>query len=470
MCQKLWCGKCYTCAPTPNFHIAGESQSEIEEEDEDRMQSGWTSKKVDAGRFRTARNGDDLLVPFECDFCIFGKLYHYKPDVRNPEDVYSMACIRRISLDAFWSRSTSTVLSNAAQVRHGLRLSASIRLEGPYHPPGPLPCHDHCGYEVALQMVIASLEQGMYSSSHKQWDTIRRLRTCFSNQIRAAAVANFSSLSLADAKGSTYQRLAADPCGSLWFNRFMAGCKKRMGQDWRPNRALSSDIMRELLSSVELQVRSTDDMEARHKWTMAGGYFCFCYVMSLRGSEGLLADLEGLLQHFDPAGTHVIIPLLGRFKGEDHSTQHLMHCVNTTDSGINVRVWIVRLLAVHRSKGRTKGPVFIGANGTQSSSAEMNALLLDRLSNIFEDNSSLFGLDVKSVDDIADKYHVFRSFRRGSESRAVSQKVSEADRYVVNRWRRKEIAGAGRVSHPIDQHYVDVSLVSLSFLRYTQAM
>ena len=79
-------------------------------------------------------------------------------------------------------------------------------------------------------------------------------------------------------------------------------------------------------------------------------------------------------------------------------------------------------------------------------------------------------MDIKTSSDVAEKYNVFRSFRRGSESRAVAQKVSEADRYVVNRWRKKEVAGSAKVSHPIDQHYVDVSIVKDSFLRYTKAM
>lgn len=75
------------------------------------------------------------------------------------------------------------------------------------------------------------------------------------------------------------------------------------------------------------------------------------------------------------------------------------------------------------------------------------------------------------VGDLADKFNVFRSFRRGSESRAVAMKVSEADRYVVNRWKKKEsAAGAGKVHHAIDQHYVDINMVKESFLRYTAAM
>jgi hypothetical protein len=148
-----------------------------------------------------------------------------------------------------------------------------LRLKGPFLPPGPLPHYNHCGYEVALLMVVASLEKGRHSESHKQWDTIRKIRSTYSNQVRAAAVANFSSVSLADTQGSSYQRLAADPCGSLWFLRFMAGCKKRMGQDWRPNRAISVELMEELLSESERRALAAQDEKSRHKWVLGGHIF-----------------------------------------------------------------------------------------------------------------------------------------------------------------------------------------------------
>jgi hypothetical protein len=71
-----------------------------------------------------------------------------------------MVSIRCINLDAFWSRASSTVAANAAQVKRRLVVSRSLSLEGPYYPPGNRPEYDHCGYEVALQMVSASLEKG----------------------------------------------------------------------------------------------------------------------------------------------------------------------------------------------------------------------------------------------------------------------------------------------------------------------
>ena len=125
---------------------------------------------------------------------------------------------------------------------------------------------------------------------------------------------------------------------------------------------------------------------------------------------------------------------------------------------------------VHRSAQRVKGPAFVNERGYQSSTSEMNDLFLELLVSIYDQRPELFGYDVSAATDLQDKFNVFRSFRRGSESRAVAMKVSEADRYVVNRWKRKEAAGSNRVGHAIDQHYVDVSLVNDSFLRYTSAM
>lgn len=178
---------------------------------------------------------------------------------------------------------------------------------------------------------------------------------------------------------------------------------------------------------------------------MAGGYFCLCFVLSLRSTEGLLAGLEGMIHHFDENSPNVVVPLLSRFRGEDHSSTHLMPCSRETDSGIQVELLMRRVLAVHRSTGGTKGPMFISAAGVQSSTREMNTLFIKCLMDIFERKPTLFEVDVRTFDGLSDKYHVFRSFWRGSESRSVARKICEDDRYVVNRWRRKEVTGASRV-------------------------
>jgi hypothetical protein len=71
----------------------------------------------------------------------------------------------------------------------------------------------------------------------------------------------------------------------------------------------------------------------------------------------------------------------------------------------------------------------------------MNDWFVELLVELFESHRSLFGIDIESSVDVSERYNVFRSFRRGSESRAVAKRVDEADRYVVNCWKKKEAAG-----------------------------
>jgi hypothetical protein len=227
--------------------------------------SGWKPRKSDIGCYRSARDRDNLLVAFECDFCVFEKVYERQPNLATTGDQFGMACIRRANLDLFWSRSRATVTSNTSRFREIIRKSQGLGFEPPYSAPGPLPLHDHCGYKVAVLMLAKSLEPGCHSESHMQWDTIRKLRATFSNQIRAAAVSNSMTLTLSDNKGTGYECLTVDPCGSLWFSRFMTGCKNRMGQDCHPNRAISSALMVHLFRAVEERSMDTDLLEDRER-------------------------------------------------------------------------------------------------------------------------------------------------------------------------------------------------------------
>ena len=351
----MWCAECYISSPESNFHVADPENLYGAGGDEDRLESGWAAKESDRIRYGEAREGDDLLVPFECDFCVFAKLTgRLFGREAVDSDVFLMSCIRRVILDAFWSRSRSTVVNNTRLFREMMTLSQQLGFEPPYEAPGPLPGFDHCGYRVAILMIVKSLKTGRNASSHIQWDTIRRYRSTYSNQSRAGKEANEFPLSLSDYKGTGYDRLTSEKCGSMWFHRFSTGCRKRMGQDWKPNKAISNPLMTKLLERVEAKVKQADVTDDRYRWVMAGCYFCFCYVVSLRGTEGLMVDVDGVANLGTAKPGFVIIPLLGQVKGEDHTRQHLIHCVNVTDSGIQVRKWVTRLQRLHVVLGKVK--------------------------------------------------------------------------------------------------------------------
>ena len=176
-CRQMWCGRCYISAPRP-------------------------------------RNGDHTLVPFECDLCIFRKQRKTDPGPNSYTDKTFLAVIRRANLDAFWSTMTDTVNKHVGKLKTGRKISDSLGLDGPYVEICSLPPYDHCGYEVAIHMLMNSLNPGRISKDYTQWDTIRKLRTCCSNYTRASNQAHLSTLAINDNKG-VYQHNGQDVCGSF---------------------------------------------------------------------------------------------------------------------------------------------------------------------------------------------------------------------------------------------------------------
>jgi hypothetical protein len=111
----MWCGGCYTSNPEVVFHVKqreGFDDKNDSDEDQERVKRAWGSKQRPADEYLVGRDGDHLLVPFECDLCILRKLRGKEPSLLSEINGLLMACILRVSLDAFWSRATSTVVAN----------------------------------------------------------------------------------------------------------------------------------------------------------------------------------------------------------------------------------------------------------------------------------------------------------------------------------------------------------------------
>jgi hypothetical protein len=100
--QKMWCGECYTSHPTIIFHVKLQKQREGFEGDDaahvdgERVQRAWGNKHRALDEYLTRRDDDHLLVPFECDLCIFRKLRRYDPMPTSEQDKLLLASIRRI--------------------------------------------------------------------------------------------------------------------------------------------------------------------------------------------------------------------------------------------------------------------------------------------------------------------------------------------------------------------------------------
>jgi hypothetical protein len=103
------------------------------------MRQAWGKKHRASNDFLVARDGDHLLVPFECDLCIFQKLQGRNPVLTNPQDSLLIACIRRANLDLFWNRAKGTAGGNRDKVAFGIKMLGLVGLLGPYESDGPLP-------------------------------------------------------------------------------------------------------------------------------------------------------------------------------------------------------------------------------------------------------------------------------------------------------------------------------------------
>ena len=151
-----------------------------------RLEQRWGRKRQRPLDYHKARDGDSLTVSFECDLCILRKLKSCDPLAGSPQDKHLMACIRRMNLDAFWSWATATVKGNMGKSRQMVYFSETVGLSGPFIHEGPFPNFDHCGYEVAINMILHSTNRGRYRVYHGQYDTIRKAQSTFGNQVRSS--------------------------------------------------------------------------------------------------------------------------------------------------------------------------------------------------------------------------------------------------------------------------------------------
>jgi hypothetical protein len=285
-CQQMWCGACYSSNRSVLFHVKARAEEEAERENDlhhqQKMLQAWGKKHRSLDNFPVGRDGDHLLMPFECNLCIFRKLKSCNPIPNNQQDTLLTACIRRANLDAFWSRAKSTATSNRDKVAFGIKMSTLVGLLGPYELDGPLPEEDHCEYEVTVEMLLHSRQAGTYSESYTEFDRIRKLCSAFSNHCRASARSNCISMMALGGQKGNYQRFATDPCSLFWFYCFIEGAHHRMGQDWRPKKAIPVELLLLLLELANLKISKAVSLSGKNRWIVFRSYVTVCYTLSLR--------------------------------------------------------------------------------------------------------------------------------------------------------------------------------------------
>jgi len=316
---------------------------------------------------------------------------------------------------------------------------------------------------AAVIMLQQSLAPGKYDKC-MQFASVRKFRSAFSNVYHVTAEGQEAMVLAKDVRKMTVTKC---PTYGEFFERFMRGMHKRMGEITRPDRAISFDIMLELQRMLEMEWLNHDNDLAV---AMEASFYLVAFCCALRGEEVPLADLHGTLKYWEEGEVgnikHVVIPLLGRFKGETGESYHLLCAAAVTDHGLEPRKWIGRLIQLLQNSGVRNGPLFRSPQGQRLRANHFEPNFISRLEYIQEMKSELIVSNV----DVGEEYGVSRSFRRGATSEAVNNGVKPDVIDANNRWRKMNQAGASRPALNMREHYTDVRLTLKHRLIFSQAL
>ena len=125
-----------------------------------------------------------------------------------------------------------------------------------------------------------------------------------------------------------------------------------------------------------------------------------------------------------------------------------------------------RALNWYESQGVVTGPFFRRPNGQRMQLTHCEEVIFEGLEHIQDQDNHV----IRGSVNVRQDFGLKRSFRRGSDSQAINQGVSESDIDLNNRWRRYEEARGRRPSLRMQHSYADVRLILDALLRYLQAL
>lgn len=431
-------------------------------------------RKGDEDRFLTAREGDMWCAPFQCDWCWFSNLQNRCALSESASDQKLLHYIRRVNLDIMWSREPATIRSNLTQIRKLRDIPPTLGLAMFHIPRGPWPVGDACGFRLAITMLKASQGKGKHTPTYVQFETVRKMRSALSNAHESSALVLQNTGTLKGDKGRPY-RVTTSGSDSYLFGRFVLGLENRMGRLVKSNIGLDISILLVILKQYNKELSDTKiAWHRKREIIMSGSYFVLCYGASLRGNEGLYLEGSSLVemirmgQKNHSGNGHVCAPLLGRFKTEMGENKHVAVIVNITASGLNVRLWLERLVWLLRKEGKEReaGPAFCNPDGSMIRSYELNGELHSALHQVQISRPDL----IPKGTDIEGNYGTFRSFRRGSLSRATEAGIKGPDLDLINRWRKFEYSAGSRPHMSMKEHYLEIKLVLGRMLNYSKAL
>jgi hypothetical protein len=259
---------------------------------------------------------------------------------------------------------------------------------------GPLPLRDADGMGAAVLQLLKTLDPGINEA----------LVQCSTAKAATAAPGALWEVSI-ESKGETVMvrdmlksYVTSNPVKSQWYERFLLGMHKRMGDEVKQDEAISIEQMVVLMDVFERDWEKVMKDKQRAGNQVREALFPALFSVlaccgALRGEELPLMDLEATrefagsgLEHPDEAKRHGVIAFHGRFQNELGENCHLMPIVQVTNSGLTPVKQMQRMFAWCAETGVTRGPVFRKADGTRARQIQFSCSTLSRLVKVSEEH------------------------------------------------------------------------------------
>ena len=437
----------------------------------------WHQEGVRLRRLNQGTEGAHLCSPFQCELCWFRNLVGKDP-VLGVHD-QAIYLIRRSNLDNMAGRAPSTIRGHLMETLTMVQNFERVGLPLPLQPLGPMPLGDSTGMGIAIGMQLKSITAKGRIVQNPQYATVRGVRGTASLNWQTSPFGVGESSSFAKGKGRV--RPTSCPTQSDWFYYFCLGMELRMGSQAQPDHAVQMGALVHLLNLIKGDAQCAEDVgfvsDANYLWKV-GAYLCVLTAASLRGHEGFYLELAGLRKYLSkgkngsiPIGLiitkeavlsealcsrlpHVTVALLGHFKGETKADHHLIAIASETQSGLQPRWWIEKLVMVCASEGRMHGPAFADEYGQLASSPDYNSTFQGYLLRV-QLETTLIDKDV----DVFKVYNTYRTLRKTATTRI--ERAGFGNDFVdkMNRWRSQEDAQGRQVRRRMNAHYADAALL-----------
>lgn len=135
----------------------------------------------------------------------------------------------------------------------------------------------------------SSLQPDKYADT-VQFSTVRRFRSAYSNVYQASSLRRSES----HGDGQGHMQVGSHILSYLWrfFKRFMKGMHKPMGEIIHPDRALSLNVLKEIMVVLdrEWEESNTGDLMLAQEAL----FYLITFCCALRGEEVTLTNLLGM--------------------------------------------------------------------------------------------------------------------------------------------------------------------------------